>query len=134
MYPRITPSISWNSPKTILFNTNVINTSYYSKEAIFSPMRPPRISHYPIFYSFFHTESNNTDVMYYICISSSIIKNTTSIVIKSIRNSYTTGNWTPLINFLSHILFSSNKTELFYIVYIIAIWNKARTAWVAVQA
>lgn len=97
-------------------------------------MGSPWVSYSPVFNTILNTISNNRDIVNNVLITGLILIDTTSVFFETIWDSNTTSDWTSLVNFLHHSLFSRNLTVLFSVVSKIFVWNKTWLIWHTVHA
>jgi hypothetical protein len=76
------PSVKWCTPIAARLNSNIVYTSDYSEESIFSPMRSPRISYIPVLNAVFFAPTNNSYLVRCVKISSCVVVDSTDIVVK----------------------------------------------------
>ena len=100
------PSINWSSPWAVRLNVQVVHTSAKSEETLLTPVRAPRVSYHPVWLAVLNTPANNWNKMISVQVTCSVTEDTTSIGFKSIRYWNTARDWSTLINFLHHILFT----------------------------
>jgi len=130
----LSPGIFRDSPCAISLNTKVVFSSYKLHESIKTPVRTPGVSNEPVWSSIFLTKSYYTDFMDDILVMSGIIKDSRSVVFHIRGDGNTTSNWTSLINFLHHGLFTFKVSELFDLVNFVLIWDEARLMRITVSA
>lgn len=64
-----------------------------------------------------------------INITSLIVKYTSSIIFKFLSNSYTTRNWSSLVNFINHGIFPWNWPIFVYLIYKVLSYRATRFSW-----
>jgi hypothetical protein len=104
------PSVSWNSPRTISFNVEVVDSSDESKGSSFSPVGPPRIPDDPILSPVFFSPTSDTNIVIKFNSSSLINEDARSIVSKVVSNCDSASDWSSLVDLIHHISFSLQST------------------------
>ena len=128
------PGILWSGPGAVSLNGDVVDTSDDSDETLLTEVGTPRVSDGPVLGSVLNTVSNNRDIVDDVLITSLILEDSTSVVLKGSWDSNTAGNWTSLVDFLHHLLLTRNLTVLISVVDLVVVLVPAALAWGAVLA
>lgn len=118
----------------IAFYSKVVDTSAYTEETLFTPMRTPRVSYSPEWLTILNTITNNRDSVDNLRVTSCIAIDATSVILEGLWDCNTACNWSALINFLQHVLLTRNISKFINVVYSILWWDNASLAWAAVSA
>ena len=101
------PGVSGYSPRTVAFDTQVVDSSDDSEVSILPPVCSPRISNNPKFCSIFLSPTSYTDIMF-ISLPSTVINQYSRFVLVQSRGiSNLTDDRPSVINFVHHRNFSA---------------------------
>ena len=101
------------SPYAIIFNSNIVFSSYNSEESFLTPICSPWVSNFPEFLTIFLSPSNNRNFMIRSYFSCCIFKDTSIIVMKLLSWGDWACNRSSLEYLLHHLGFSLNSSPCF---------------------
>ena len=106
------PCILWGGPSAIRLDVDVVGASADAEESIFTPVSTPRVTDKPVLLASLLSIADNGDVVHNLQITGSVTEDATSVVLKSLGHGDTASNRTSLVDFLDHVLLTSDSTEL----------------------
>lgn len=120
----------WNTPRAAIFNTKIILVHFESKETLFSPIGTPRISNNPIFFSFSRlAPADNGNIVIRNRNSYLFAVNATSVVVFKVISSINSArNRTSRIDFIFHLLHTSEMTKFSDFPFLVRIFSLSGTS------
>jgi hypothetical protein len=96
------PCVLGSSPVAAGFNCQIVDTSDNSEETLFTPVRTPRVTDPPEWNTVLLAPTNDGNLVHSMQITSSIIKDTSLVVIKLLGHSDRASKGTTLVEFVHH--------------------------------
>lgn len=126
------PSVLWICPWTITFYAYIIYSSDNLNEAIVIPSGAPRISDIPVLCSVLDTIPHNWYGMIQILCSCMINKDASTRKVEEIWGDCNWTSYRAILQFLNHVLLTTDKTISFHLIFIVAFLHKTSLVWITV--
>jgi len=131
---RLRPGIFGRGPGAIRLNCDVVGATANAEETILTPVGTPGVSHEPEWLAILLTITDDTDIVDDLHITSVITVDASSVVIESLGDGDTAGQWTSLVQLLFHGLFACDGSEFIDTIDEVLIRHETRLTWATVTA
>lgn len=130
----LSPGILNGGPGAVSLNSKVVDSSHNTEETLLTEVGTPGVSDGPVLGTILNTETDNRDIVDDVLVTSLVLEDTASVVLKGSWNSNTAGNWTSLVDLLHHGFLTLDLAVLVGVVDLVVVLVPASVGWRAVLA